>query len=86
MKNYKMIISYDGSRYYGWEHQPGIDLTIQGKLENVISRMVGKETEVLGAGRTDAGVHALAMVAHAHFETDMSEEEIKSYIKRKGYA
>lgn len=82
MKNYKFIISYDGSRYYGWEHQPGIDLTIQGKLENVISRMVDKETEVLGAGRTDAGVHALAMVAHAHFETDMSEEEIKDYINQ----
>lgn len=37
-KNYKMTICYDGSRYYGWEHQPDRD-TIQGKLENVLTRM-----------------------------------------------
>ena len=80
IKNYKFTISYDGSRYYGWEHQPNTDLTIQGKIENVISRMVGKDVEVLGAGRTDAGVHALAMIAHAHFDTDMSEKEIKEYV------
>lgn len=49
-----MTICYDGSRYYGWEHQPDRD-TIQGKLENVLTRMCGEFIDVLGAGRTDAG-------------------------------
>ena len=40
MKNYKMIVSYDGTRYYGWEHQPNTDMTIQGKLENVLTQML----------------------------------------------
>ena len=48
-KNYKMIISYDGTRYYGWEHQPNTDMTIQGKLENVLSQMIGADVEVIGA-------------------------------------
>ncbi len=68
--NYKMIIQYDGSRYYGWEHQPGQELTIQGKLESVWSLMVGEPVEVIGAGRTDAGVHASGMVANAKFDVD----------------
>ena len=80
IKNYKMIISYDGSRFYGWEHQPNTELTIQGKLESVLSLMTGTEVEVLGAGRTDAGVHAKGMVANAHFETAMSEDEILEYM------
>ena len=37
--NYKMIIAYDGTRYYGWEHQPNTDMTIQGKLESVLSQV-----------------------------------------------
>ena len=82
MNNYKFIISYDGSRYYGWEHQPGIEFTIQGKIENVLAKMVGENVEVLGAGRTDAGVHARGMVANAKFDTNMSEEEIKAYMNR----
>ena len=57
MKNFKLTISYDGSRYSGWERQPGRD-TIQGKLETVLSRMVNAEVNVIGAGRTVAGVPA----------------------------
>ena len=49
MKNYKMIITYDGTRYYGWEHQPTTDMTIQGKLESVLSAMTGTEVEVIGS-------------------------------------
>ena len=81
VQNYKMIIAYDGTRFYGWEHQPTTDMTIQGKLENVLSLMVDAPVKVIGAGRTDAGVHAKAMVANAHFETDMSVEEIQEYMK-----
>lgn len=81
-RNVKLTISYDGSRYYGWEHQPGIELTIQGKLENVLKEMVGEEVEVLGAGRTDAGVHAKGMTANVFLDTNMSEDEIMTYMNR----
>lgn len=79
MKNYKMIVSYDGTRYYGWERQPDRD-TIQGKLENVLSRMCDAPVEVIGAGRTDAGVHARAMTANARFETRRTPEQIRDYL------
>ncbi|MCC8151193.1 MAG: tRNA pseudouridine(38-40) synthase TruA [Lachnospiraceae bacterium] len=80
--NYKMILSYDGSRYFGWEHQPNTPMTIQGKLEQVLTRMTGQDVEVIGAGRTDAGVHARGMVANAHFETELSDVEIRDYMNR----
>ena len=51
MKNFKFIISYDGSRYFGWERQPGRD-TIQGKLEAVLTRMCGTDVQVIGAAPT----------------------------------
>ena len=83
-RNYKFIISYDGTRYHGWERQPGKDMTIQGKLEAVLNKMVGNSGDLavnlIGAGRTDAGVHARAMTANVFLETDMSEEEIQSYM------
>ncbi len=81
-RNYKFVLAYDGSRYYGWEHQPNQPLTIQGKLEQVLFRMTGEEVEILGAGRTDAGVHAKAMVANARMKTDLSEDEIRAYMNR----
>ena len=113
--NYKFTISYDGTRYQGWEHQPSTDMTIQGKLENVLSRMVEggitenhrseaassennkSETtnkdvtrertntlnvELIGAGRTDAGVHAQAMIANAFLDTGMEPDEIRDYMNR----
>ncbi len=81
-KNYKLEISYDGSRYFGWEHQPDRE-TIQGKIETVLARMVDKDmVDVIGAGRTDAGVHARAMVANVHLDTGMSAVEIRDYANR----
>ncbi len=83
-RNYKFLISYDGTRYHGWERQPGQEMTIQGKLEVLLSRMTdlpdGERVDVIGAGRTDAGVHARAMTANAFLDTDMSEEEILIYM------
>ena len=79
MKNYKLEIAYDGTRYYGWEHQPDRD-TIQGKIEKVLALLCGTEVEVIGAGRTDAGVHARAMVANVHMETDKTPGEIRDYM------
>ena len=79
MLNYKLTIRYDGSRYYGWERQPGRD-TIQGKLEAVLSEMTGGPAEVIGAGRTDAGVHASAMTANVHLDTKLLPDEIRDYL------
>lgn len=80
--NYKLEIAYDGTRYFGWEHQPNTEMTIQGKIENVLSLMAGSEVEVIGAGRTDAGVHARAMVANVRLETAMAPEEIRDYLNQ----
>ncbi|MBQ9391389.1 MAG: tRNA pseudouridine(38-40) synthase TruA [Lachnospiraceae bacterium] len=79
--NYKLNISYDGTRYFGWERQPNKE-TIQGKIENVLSRMCNTEIEITGAGRTDAGVHAKAMIANVHMNTSMTEDEILEYMNR----
>ena len=62
--NYKIILEYDGSRYNGWQRQGNTDNTIQGKLEEILSRYFGQAIEVHGSGRTDAGVHALGQVAN----------------------
>ena len=81
MKNYKLTIAYDGTRFFGWEHQPGKD-TIQGKLEDVLGELNGAPVDVIGAGRTDAGVHARAMVASVQLETSYSDTEIRDYCNR----
>ena len=83
MKNYKLIIAYDGTRYFGWEHQPGKD-TIQGKIETVLQRMCEMEEipDVIGAGRTDSGVHAKAMTASVRLDTPLSPSQIQDYLNR----
>ena len=80
LQNYKMTISYDGTRYLGWESHEKEDITIQGKLVSVLSRMVEKDVEVIGCGRTDAGVHAKGMVANVWLDTELSPEEIREYV------
>lgn len=79
MKNYRLTIAYDGTRYSGWERKKDRD-TIQGKLENVLQRMCNQEVNVIGAGRTDAGVHAVAMIANVHLKTEFSVDKIKQYL------
>jgi len=59
----KLTLAYDGSFYHGWQRQPHLP-TIQQTLEEALFRLTGNRTSVYGAGRTDAGVHALAQVAH----------------------
>lgn len=81
MKNYKMTIAYDGSRYYGWQRLKNKE-TIQGKIEDVLEKMTGEKVEINGAGRTDAGVHANNMVANVFFETDMTSEGITEYLNK----
>ncbi len=65
----KLTLEYDGTDYHGWERQPHLR-TIQGELERALLHLTGEKIPVYGAGRTDAGVHALAQVAH--FTTTVS--------------
>lgn len=80
MKNYKIILQYDGTRYSGWQKQGNTDNTIQGKLEAILTKMTESNIEVHGSGRTDAGVHALAQVANFKCHTQKNPEEILHYI------
>ena len=56
IKNFKIIIEYDGTRYHGWQRQKK-DVTIQGEIEKALGIMTAKHIVVNGSGRTDAGVH-----------------------------
>ena len=67
---FKITIEYDGTCYSGWQKQEG-ELTIQGCLEDALFSMLHKKVEIFGSGRTDAGVHAIAQVAHFDLETDV---------------
>jgi tRNA pseudouridine38-40 synthase len=63
MPRYKLTLEYDGSGYSGWQKQSG-QTGVQEAMEDAVERFCGERTEVVGAGRTDAGVHATAQVAH----------------------
>jgi tRNA pseudouridine38-40 synthase len=69
MRNFKVILAYDGSEFSGWQVQPDA-ATIQGTLASAIGRITGEKVLPQGSGRTDAGVHALAQVAN--FATESS--------------
>jgi tRNA pseudouridine38-40 synthase len=75
MRNYKMILAYDGTEFCGWQRQPAVR-TVQGELEAVLSRITQKKVAVMGAGRTDAGVHARAQAAHFRSDTVLPREEL----------
>lgn len=77
-RNVKIVLEYDGGRYKGWQKLDSSD-TIQGKLEDIILKMTGKNIGITGSGRTDAGVHAKGQVANFIIDTDMKEKEIKNY-------
>ena len=82
-RNIRLLIEYDGSRYDGWQRLgKGHGVTIQGKLEDVLSKMTGEQVELIGAGRTDAGVHAYEQVANFHTNSNMKCWEMKYYLNR----
>jgi tRNA pseudouridine38-40 synthase len=75
VQNYKIVLSYDGTDYHGWQRQQR-KRTIQGELEEAVSKIAGKRTAVIGAGRTDAGVHAQAQAANFIAGLRMTEAEL----------
>ncbi|MGL5152304.1 MAG: tRNA pseudouridine(38-40) synthase TruA [Clostridium sp.] len=84
MRNIKLIIQYDGTRYKGWQKQnvKGHEaVTIQDKFEKVLSKMMEEEIQVIGCGRTDAGVHANNYVANFKCNSGATLLEIKEYLK-----
>lgn len=80
MKNYKITVEYDGTKYNGWQRQGNTKNTLQEKFENVISLMCGKETEIFASGRTDRGVHAKGQVANFRCDVDMPSEDVLTYL------
>ena len=67
MRNLRLLISYDGTDFFGWQRQPDRP-TIQGRIENALQKILGAPVDVMASGRTDAGVHASGQVAN--FRTD----------------
>ena len=82
MRNLRLDLCYDGTRYRGWQRLPGREDTIQGRLEACLTRILGEPIEVSGSGRTDAGVHARGQVASFHCESTMPSGEILENLRR----
>lgn len=82
MPNYRLRLEYDGSRYRGWQRLQDTDMTIQGKLEALLTRLAGEPVEVQGSGRTDAGVHARGQVASFRLQQDLSPGELLAALRR----
>lgn len=86
MSRYFITFSYDGTNYHGWQIQPNAN-TVQQELQRALSILLRKEIEVVGAGRTDTGVHARKMAAHFDWELKdqaalSSDEEKDMSVKR----
>ncbi len=75
MRNFKLILAYDGSEFSGWQVQPDA-ATVQGTLASAIGRITGEKVLPQGSGRTDAGVHALAQVATFASESSIPAENL----------
>ena len=87
MKNYKLTLAYDGSRYKGWQRLGAGELTIQDTLEDVMSKIVACSVRIQGSGRTDAGVHARGQVANVKVKVqkgrELSAEELQVQLNQK---
>ena len=82
MRNIRLDICYDGTRYNGWQRQTAHDNTIQGKLETALSRILNEPIEISASGRTDTGVHARGQVANFHTASGMDCGELLSELRK----
>ena len=71
MRNIKLTIEYDGTNYHGWQIQPNA-ITIQAAIHDALAKITKAQTQIIGAGRTDTGVHAAGQVANFHTRSQMS--------------
>ena len=76
MRNLRLDICYDGTRYKGWQRLQSGDQTIQAKLEQTLTRLLGEPIEVSASGRTDAGTHAVGQVVNFHCNSTVPCDEI----------
>lgn len=81
MQRFFIYLAYDGTNYHGWQVQPNGN-SVQGELMRALSTFLRKEIEVIGAGRTDAGVHARLMVAHFDFDSELDCSMVKDKLNR----
>lgn len=82
MRNYRITVAYDGTKYNGWQRQGNTQNTVQGKIEDILTKMTGHAVEIHGSGRTDKGVHAKAQVANFKIDTHLTAAEICDYINK----
>ena len=82
MRNIRLDICYEGTRYRGWQRLGNSDNTIQGKLEQALSRILTEEIEVSASGRTDAGTHARMQTVSFHCASQMPCDEILESLRR----
>ncbi len=82
MRNIRLDVCYDGTRYNGWQRQTSHDNTIQGKLETALSRILGEPIEISASGRTDTGVHARGQVVNFHTGAAMDCAELLAQLRR----
>lgn len=76
MRNVRLLVAYDGARFYGWQRQDGFD-SVQQSLEEAVLGATGQRATVHGAGRTDTGVHALGQVANLHVDTRLDDDRLR---------
>ena len=81
MRRIKITVGYDGTDFHGWQIQPGLP-TIQGTLEEIVSSIEGRLVQVIGSGRTDAGVHAMAQVAAFSIENPIPLPNLRKAMNR----
>ncbi|MBR5021934.1 MAG: tRNA pseudouridine(38-40) synthase TruA [Oscillospiraceae bacterium] len=81
MRNLRLDICYEGTRYRGWQRLSGTENTIQTKLEQTLSRILSEPIEISASGRTDAGTHAMGQVVSFHCESTMPCEEILTKLR-----
>ena len=82
MRNLRLDICYDGTRYRGWQRLAGEDNTIQGRIEQTLSRILNEAVEISGSGRTDAGAHAVHQIANFRCNSKMDCGQILSQLRK----